>query len=212
MIRLYLSFTGNLPDPAFAPELLKYLPKRRADDVLRIMPEEGRKQRLGAGLLLTKVLKEHGAAPEEVYYDTGGKPRHEKVKFSLSHSGELVALALSDSGEVGCDVEKIREVPENVIRIFSEKEQAALNELTDERKKHFFRLWTMRESYLKMTGEGLSGMGKIALSEDGIFRGGKLVSCFIRNYDVDGYSVSVCGEEDCFDPFARIVSLVNFFC
>ena len=94
-----------------------------------------------------------------------GKPylhsRHESdLRFSVSHSGDLALIALANNREVGVDVEHIRAMPgmDGVIRrYFSPSEVRALESLPDdERRRVFFRIWTLKEAYLKGCGDGLT--------------------------------------------------------
>lgn len=117
---------------------------------------------LTAGLLLQRALTEAGVQNPDIAYTPKGKPcliNHEPALFfSLSHSGTKAMCVLGDH-PVGCDIEKLAPPPLMVGRhVFSKDEQIRLSRLKGEvLKRQFFRLWTGKESYLKMTGEGLSG-------------------------------------------------------
>ncbi|MBP5094227.1 MAG: 4'-phosphopantetheinyl transferase superfamily protein, partial [Abditibacteriota bacterium] len=131
-------------------------PERRAKaDALRL--ESDKRLSLAAGLMIRKLL---GGIP--VVTDLHGKPRAEGVFFNYSHSGDVVMFAISDC-EVGCDVQKIGEVRLGAARrAFSEEELKELEGERDpeKRKTLFFRLWTMKESVVKMTGAGFAGGAK----------------------------------------------------
>ncbi|GGZ16137.1 4'-phosphopantetheinyl transferase [Streptomyces inusitatus] len=74
---------------------------------------------------------------------------------SISHSGQLVAVALSTAGPVGVDLERIDEtMPLLELRsqVLSETESA---ECPDHTPRAFFRTWTRKEAVLKATGDGL---------------------------------------------------------
>lgn len=99
-------------------------------------------------------------------YEPSGKPflRHRPsdhdLRFNLSHSGRLVAVAMARGREVGVDIESIHSVDDWSLltgRIFSGRELAELNALPASRQRQaFFNGWTRKEAYLKATGEGLS--------------------------------------------------------
>jgi 4'-phosphopantetheinyl transferase len=82
-------------------------------------------------------------------------------RFSVSHSGGLVAVAVAAGREVGVDVQETRPVTrlmEIAERHFTPDESAALRGAGgDERLALFHRLWVRKEAYLKATGEGLAG-------------------------------------------------------
>lgn len=91
-----------------------------------------------------------------------GKPRCRRlVDFSISHSDDLVACALSDACAVGLDVEHIRPVePTRFARTFTPAERAWIG---DDRER-FFELWTRKEAVIKLSGEhGIAHMRQIEL-------------------------------------------------
>ncbi len=89
--------------------------------------------------------------------------------FSLSHSGDLVVCAVSDS-EVGVDVQAVKKnagqtSSERIWRhFFAEEERELLSACADsqERERLFYRLWVQKEAYGKYTGEGVAAV--LALS------------------------------------------------
>lgn len=94
-------------------------------------------------------------------YQDNGKPYladHPKLCFNLSHSGSYVAIAIADS-TVGVDIEvNARKEQAIARRFFHSREQAYLMEqgVSEEQwKTEFQKIWTMKEAYLKYTGEGL---------------------------------------------------------
>lgn len=106
------------------------------------------------GLTVTpEWLEESIVAPE------GKKPfisGHPEIHYNISHCAGLVVLAFSD-GPVGVDAEKIRPVKDSLIRrVLTESEQTFLYKM-EPRDEWFTRFWTLKESYLKYTGDGLAG-------------------------------------------------------
>ncbi|MGZ3737396.1 MAG: 4'-phosphopantetheinyl transferase family protein, partial [Bdellovibrionota bacterium] len=88
------------------------------------------------------------------------------LKFSLSHSGDLVAVALS-SELVGIDVEKAGTDPESVACCLSPEERARLRALPAQRRQsEFLGLWTTKEAYSKVLGQGMNReLAEITLDE-----------------------------------------------
>jgi 4'-phosphopantetheinyl transferase len=86
-----------------------------------------------------------------------GQGRRE-VRFNLSHTQGLVALAVASSRDVGVDVECMRDVNLGVAdRYFAAEEVAALQSLPlDRRRDRFYSYWTLKESYIKARGMGLA--------------------------------------------------------
>jgi len=87
------------------------------------------------------------------------RPSGVDLQFNLSHSGRWVLCAVTKAGEVGVDVEAVREVPkamELARRFFSSAEAAALSNVpVEDRHLAFLRYWTLKESYVKACGVGL---------------------------------------------------------
>jgi 4'-phosphopantetheinyl transferase len=78
--------------------------------------------------------------------------------FSAANTRGMVACAVSATNNLGLDVEEIKEklAPELVDHCCTADERAELWSLPEEeRRKAFFQLWTLKESYLKARGIGL---------------------------------------------------------
>ena len=126
-----------------------------------------------------------------VHTNDDGKPEAEGICFNLSHSGNVVICAASKDN-VGCDIEKIGSAPKRVAeRFFCEDEIDWIESFANEDKnREFFRIWTMKESYLKMTGEGL----RTALNSFRVFpdilkisREGNMQPCLMKEYKYSKY-------------------------
>jgi len=78
--------------------------------------------------------------------------------FSAANTRGMVACAVSGAGLVGMDVEELGKelAPELVEHCCTAAEREELWRLPEhERRKAFFQLWTLKESYLKARGIGL---------------------------------------------------------
>jgi 4'-phosphopantetheinyl transferase len=99
-------------------------------------------------------------------YSAYGRPAlaadfaHTRLQFSVSHSGDLVLIAVALGRAVGVDVERIRTdiaVDEIAARFFSAHEQRTLARLAAGRQREaFFACWTRKEAYIKARGDGLN--------------------------------------------------------
>ncbi|HFX6495688.1 TPA: 4'-phosphopantetheinyl transferase superfamily protein, partial [Acinetobacter baumannii] len=82
--------------------------------------------------------------------------------FNLSHSADLIVLAVTEKGEIGVDVERMNHEFEwrrvDSVLAPSEIEWIQQNEWTNPTSvyQRFFQIWTLKESYIKCTGEGMS--------------------------------------------------------
>jgi len=111
-------------------------------------------------LLLSSYL---GIKPEEILVGIHkkGKPfllNDVSLHFNLSDSHGICAYAFSRDGEVGIDIEKIRDLPDIdqlIQKNLTSSEKRYLQKDPGNKLKRFFQFWTFKESYLKAIGEGL---------------------------------------------------------
>lgn len=78
------------------------------------------------------------------------------VFFNISHSGKTVVLSLSDE-ETGCDVQVVSSFNEKLARRFFTENETKKILSAKNKDEEFIKLWTLKESILKCSGEGLSG-------------------------------------------------------
>lgn len=152
-----------LAAPGALDAALARLSHNRRSKTLRYRFERGKLLSAGAGLLLDNMLRKYGLRERDMRYveSEHGKPAlvgHPEIHFSLSHSGNLVACAI---GEVplGVDVQTIATARESLVNYtMSESEKAHLHTIEDMagRNTYFTQLWTLKESYAKATGTGLT--------------------------------------------------------
>jgi len=160
-------FVVQLEEAEYTPEFM--------DILLQFLPEAGRERvrdRLNsssklhtvAGELLARysVGQYLGKADQEINLVFGdkGKPHIDNLKnvhYNISHSGHYVVCAVA-TAELGIDVERVRKVNLRIAeRFFSESEISDLMACNEEDRMHYFiTLWTIKESYLKAIGRGLT--------------------------------------------------------
>lgn len=187
--------------------------ERRLQDIRNKKNEEAKARSLAAGVLLHEGLCEYLNYPQESTppFQTGvgkwGKPYltdYPGIHFNLSHSGEYVCCAVADF-EVGVDVQQHQTVKVGVAnRFFSVEDNRLLAGLTGaEKEEWFFRIWSIRESYVKFTGKGL-GQGlanfEIDWKNQMIRDTGNPSAYFAEKRDLKGYSMCVCGQEKAMNP------------
>lgn len=138
---------------------MEALSEQRREQVMRFKHEAGRRQSTAAYLLLREALhREYGidGAPVFGYHD-GGKPflaDRRDVHFSLSHCRSGVACAVGGV-PVGIDIESIRPYKPALARHVLSDGELERVEKAERRDVEFIRQWTMKESLLKLTGEGI---------------------------------------------------------
>lgn len=147
--------------------------------------DESAIESLTALVLLAKLLKGIGADAGKLVLcrDKNGRPYFENssLDFSISHSHGVVAVALSDSGRVGIDVESSDMSKERAERLanryLSVKEASSLSSVEE-----FLLVWTEREAYVKQSGTPLTDALKNGISD----------RVEIHRFKIFGHPASIC--------------------
>ena len=206
-------FYLKMTDPAFsgldAGDFRPWLEPLKFAAILSYRSDKVRREKwLGEWLLRRVLLQNYGLLPGDYSLEKaeGGKPfltgRAKQVHFNLSHSGEYVVCAFSDS-EIGVDIEKIGMERMRVARRFFHPEEIQALERAGEdgRKELFFRYWSVKESFLKYKGTALrcplssfavDGLpGEIRIRQDAVY-----LPVYVRECKVDpGYQCFTCSGE-----------------
>ncbi len=106
----------------------------------------------------------------EFSYGENGKPylkEYPEVFFNISHCRKGIACAVCDC-PVGIDIEVIQ--PGGEIRdLVLNREENAVVEMSETPEVEFTRIWTRKESFLKLTGEGIrDNMKNVLLEAQGV--------------------------------------------
>lgn len=143
-------------------------------------PEHRERWVITRGILRTLLARYLDADAAKIVFNYGahGKPALPpsatvRLHFNTSHSGDHAAFAFTRLGEIGVDLEQVREpMPQRddiARRFFARGEQRQLFALPEsERTRAFFALWTRKESFVKARGTGVfSGLEQfeVALEE-----------------------------------------------
>lgn len=118
-------------------------------------------------LVKTVLADKLGISPHQVNIQLhpNGKPfvqGSKAVYFNLTHSADVIILAVTEEGEIGVDIEQVDREFEwmrvDSVLAPTEIEWIKENELTDPFSvyQRFFQIWTLKEAYIKCTGEGMS--------------------------------------------------------
>lgn len=126
-------------------------------------------------LVRTVLADRLGISPPVVVVnrtDTGKPVVAAGVHFNISHSGDLILLALCDDRPIGVDVERKREVSRVEAlagRWLTEAERRDLDRLRllgQSDSDAFLRIWSLKEARLKALGVGIAGASRAKL--DGV--------------------------------------------
>lgn len=149
-------------------ELLSDKERARHD---RYRHDRDRNLHLTARLMTRTILSrcEPGVAPREWTFRPGphGKPeiagpemQSGRWHFNVTHTEGVVVLAVAEGSPVGVDVERIDRPSnfEGLARRFFAPEEAAVIAAADESQRAalFYRIWTLKEAYVKAIGKGLA--------------------------------------------------------
>ena len=118
-------------------------------------------------------------------------------QINKNNSGSKIVCAI-DTKEVGIDVEKIEDIDLEIGKRFFAMDEYQLiqSQKKDEKLKFFFKIWTLKEAYVKAEGKGLSipldsfsfeyNQGHFSVRDNALYH------CF--QYDLEGYIMSICSQ------------------
>ena len=145
MIIRWTQITETEYIPPFGVKLIEHL-KSRMGTVLHAS--------CSAWGLLYNMLTDNDIEYSEVAFTDTGKPffLDKDIHFSISHSHELCAVAISDH-LVGVDIEivKANYNPRMIERSLCDNEKETFD-------GDFTRIWVRKEAVAKMTGKGIVGV------------------------------------------------------
>jgi 4'-phosphopantetheinyl transferase len=183
----------RLADDAL-PQALAFLSPDEAVRCHRYLVPGAAATFLAARILLRSVLSQYAAlAPEQWRFEANefGRPHIANADapsglvFNLSHKHGCVTCLVGSGRELGVDVEDTAAGHTSFLeiagRFFSASEADALAALPDaQRRQRFYELWTLKESYIKARGVGLSlGLSRFSFSVEGY----RAAVCFAEGFD-----------------------------
>lgn len=155
-------------------------------------------------------------------YSEYGKPYLQEdlsFHFNISHTHEWIVCAV-DQMPVGIDIECLlpRDIS-SIIRFFSKTEQDSFLLKEESQKLHYFyELWTLKESYIKKCGLGLSiPLNTFSINEKNnefCLENQQNKDIFFKQYFIDEkYIMAVCANSNVFAPFVMtsLIEINDFF-
>lgn len=156
--KLYIANVSSLYDDTIYNQLYCNLSSDRRDKTDLLKLKKDKILSIASETLLRYAIKDYLGKDIELNYIylKNNKPylKDEKLYFNISHSKEYCIVALSDS-EIGCDIEYIDDIDLNIAKRFFTKNE--YNNIVNniDSKNMFYRYWTLKESFVKVTGMGL---------------------------------------------------------
>ena len=99
------------------------------------------------GLDITEICLKYGEQSKPFYKDD--------VKFSITHTGDYVFIALSRK-KIGIDAEYIREINKKLVSRTANTNEINVLETSEQFNVDFLKMWTVKEAYFKCTGTGIT--------------------------------------------------------
>lgn len=167
-LHLWFADQADFPLPVLEKQCLGWLSDRELARYKRYRLEKSRHEFLLGQMLVRATLTEYQPTPpgEWVFgVVANGKPvllqppGKQPLYFNLTHSKGRVALALGRHNLIGIDLESLkarrrsREIADRHFSPWEVEQLLALDEAAQQAR--FYELWTLKESYIKATGEGL---------------------------------------------------------
>jgi 4'-phosphopantetheinyl transferase len=189
---LYYKSSNDDIDATQISAWLQQLPADKRARLQRLLRHEKQQLSLIGWQLLRFGMQQAGHSNfslQQIEFPEHGKPRIPgDWDFNISHSGNLVACAFSQTGRIGIDVERHRDVePQRFKRYFSSAELAWMGH--DARR--FIELWTQKEAVIKASGIGLKGLSKV-VTQHGTSASDEQGEWFLHRLELDAaYSAHV---------------------
>lgn len=144
--------------------LLSYIDNKKRNKLSKYKHKEDMIRALSADVLIRSIVcRKFKINNAELFYEYNiyGKPRinlDNNFCFNVSHSGNWVVAAVDDQ-QIGIDIEEVKSTEyEDISQEFFTKGEYMwlLSQNNAERNEAFYKLWTVKESYVKMVGKGLT--------------------------------------------------------
>ena len=169
-LHVWLTFYEEIDAVVLSPLYRMLMSAAERHQATRFYFAADRVQYLVTRALVRTVLSQYAAVtPEAWNFETNayGRPYavnrealYDGLSFNISHTRSLIVLAITKRCAVGVDVENLvsREPAFEVANsYFATEEAATLRGLAhNEQRYRFFEYWTLKESYIKARGVGLS--------------------------------------------------------
>lgn len=179
---------------------------------------------IGDILIRNIIIKELNIQNNYITFDKNkyGKPyllNYPKFNFNISHSEEYVACAVDDK-PIGIDIEKIKIIKYEEIteRFFTEEELKYIlrEDLENDKQSKFYEIWTLKESFIKCCGKGLSiPLKSFSINVDkykNISVNDKQNKYKLKSFNIDeDYKMAVCSNNQITKEIITIdtTSLIN---
>lgn len=198
--------------------MLSFVQENKRNKILRFVRYQDRIRSLVADVLVRwMICREYKRSNKDLkfVFNPFGKPLLDtKIYFNVTHSGDWVSCAVHDK-LVGIDVEKIQTIDLDIAkRFFSHSEYKFIMDQAQQcREFLFYSIWTLKESYIKAIGKGLSiPLNSFNFNFENsnirLFNEEGQSPFFFKQYLIDQeYLLSVCAEANVFPETLDLIKL-----
>ncbi len=168
-IHLWFASESDFPLWRLEEQCLPWLSDQEVARFRRFRIESSRHEYLLGQMLTRATLTEYLGKPADSWEFVAGvngkpmmvdSPGIDPLYFNLSHSNGRAVFAMGGQDQIGVDLEIMRSkrrINKIALRHFSSSEVEQLEALdAGEQLSRFYELWTLKESYIKATGQGLT--------------------------------------------------------
>ncbi len=137
------------------------LPEKTVKTINKYVRWQDRHASLFGKLLLRRGLEHYGKPPglaDNLQFTKYNRPYlRGEIDFNISHSGDYVVCAFSETGIVGIDIERINEEIDisHFTSVLTASEYSSL-QTSPNQARDFFDYWCKKESVIKADGRGFS--------------------------------------------------------
>jgi len=188
----------NLTDEEYE-KILFSLPKKVKNKAQKLVKLVDRKLSVMGYILLRDGLRyDYGINIEDLIIRKNkyGKPfirNRDNLYYNVSHSENIVVCVIS-SNKIGVDISYVKDVNINVAKQFCNEDEFRYITLSSDYKKSLFKIFSLKESYIKMLGRSLMDIKNVEVIMDGNLLTVKskhnIRISFIEN--IDEYLISIC--------------------
>ncbi|MFK7785884.1 MAG: 4'-phosphopantetheinyl transferase superfamily protein [Crocinitomicaceae bacterium] len=202
MVDVWYINTASI-SPMELSKVNRLLPDSMLEEIRRFRFHEDRRLKTLGRALVRTYFEQNDATFNwnDWGLDQNGKPQvKEKDHFNVSHSGDIVMVAFSQS-ELGVDVEKYSDVDVTSITSFLHSTEQSYIQHATNLEDAFYTIWTRKEAYLKARGVGIvQGLDSENCLESTV---GIDKKWYINNLSLsENYKAALCTE--CENPTIRM--------
>lgn len=188
----FLKFNG-INDDKLIDDIYKNLPLYIKERIDSVNSKKRKRETLFSWYLIKKTLFALGYDINDFEFLTSdnGKPcvKGNAFYFNISHSHGICACVVS-SCECGIDIECVKDYPKKVSDAYFFENEKELIKNSHNKNDTFYKIWTLKESYIKMKALGVFDIKDIKiLSLDPVKANVK--DAYLYTFDLDGFKLSL---------------------